>query len=90
MSYYKELLENPLLAYKNQYICAKCVQQPDLQEFVQNSANELEHCSLCNKHRKVMPLDDFLVHVKDCITEFYDEAANFMPYDSKEGGLYGR
>lgn len=89
MSYYKELLENPLLAYKNQYICAKCVQQPDLQEFVQNSANELEHCSLCNKHRKVMPLDDFLVHVKDCITEFYDEAANFMPYDSKEGGYMG-
>lgn len=89
MSYYKELLENPLLAYKNQYICAKCVQQPDLQEFVQNSANELEHCSLCNKHRKVMPLDDFLVHVKDCITEFYDEAANFVPYDSKEGGYMG-
>ena len=80
MSYYKELLENPLLAYKNQYICAKCVQQSDLQKFVQNSANELAYCSLCNKRQKVMPLDDFLVHVKDCITEFYDD---------KEGGYMG-
>ena len=89
MSYYKELLENPSLAYKNQYICTKCVQQPDLQKFVQNSARDSTYCSLCNKHRKVIPLDDFLVHVKDCITEFYDDAANFMPYDSKEGGYMG-
>lgn len=85
----KDLLDNPVLYYQGQYICPNCVYQADLQKFVQYHIGEKNCCSICNKYCKVMPLDEFLAYVKNCIISHYDDAANFMPHDSREGGYMG-
>lgn len=73
------------------WVCAECVDDSALKELISASAKEAE-CSFCGVSSDEpigAPFDDIADHIRDCIWEWYDLAANCLPYESREGGYQG-
>lgn len=69
-------------------VCIKHVDDKSLKSFIRNNY-ESGFCDYCNKKVKVVSLEDLMNFIMNHICKFYEDAANFLGYDSREGGYQG-
>ena len=73
------------------YVCPDCFDDDGLREFVQENA-VAEECSFCGVRGDgpiAAEISNVLAHIRECIEQEYDDAANCLPYESAEGGYIG-
>ena len=72
--------------YRDTRLCSECVEEPDLQNYIA-SADGAHGCSFCD-HDDAPTCEflDFMEHVRECTEAEYDLAANFLSWESGEGG----
>jgi hypothetical protein len=80
-------------AGEGQYVCAECFNDDVIETFVRDRASESE-CSFCDNVSEdgepiAAPLEDVLELVSETIQRHYDDAANWLMYESAEGGYQG-
>ena len=71
-----------------EYVCASCIDEDALKEFIEWNADET-YCDFCGESYDKdysIPIDDLLKHMRECISREYDDAANWLSYESSEGG----
>jgi hypothetical protein len=76
---------------RDEYVCSKCFSDEGLQNFVAYHA-ESEECDFCgaiSNEPIAAPLDEVIRHIAQCISAFYDDPANTLPYESAEDGYQG-
>ncbi len=73
---------------KDTHVCSKHISDYAIQEYI--STNSIGGtCSYCKRYRDVVRLEHLMGFMMKGIIEFYTDAANFMGYDSSEGGYLG-
>src|SRR5690606_28976990 len=46
-------------------------------------------CNYCGRETRTVRLEDLMIFVMETVTDFYCDPADFMSYDSNEGGYLG-
>jgi hypothetical protein len=78
-----EYRKSDLRAYA---ICAACIEEADLQDYIRETDGE-PGCSFCEQSdAPTCNFKDLMDHVQSCLEGEYDTAANWLPYESAEGG----
>lgn len=72
--------------YKN--LCIKHIDDNTIKRYIRKNYND-GYCDYCQKEVKVVSLETLLEFMMRGISNFYEDAANFMSYDSREGGYLG-
>ena len=71
------------------FVCRECIDEPDIQDFIENNGVD-EECSFCkSKGITVAPLDEVTDHMESCIKEEYDDTNEWAVYDSESGYRVG-
>ena len=71
------------------FVCTGCIDEPGIQDFIENNSDDQE-CSYCkNKDVPVAALDDVTDHMESCIKEEYDDTNEWAVYDSESGYRVG-
>ena len=72
--------------YSDTRICRECVEEPDLRDYIAAADGE-PGCSFCNEDdAPTCAFLEFMAHVRACIDGEYDSAANWLPWEGREGG----
>ena len=72
--------------FRNSRVCSECVEEPDLQHYIVAADGE-PGCSFCDgDDAPTCEFLDFMGHVSGCISEEYDLAGNWLPWEGREGG----
>ena len=69
-------------------VCIKHIEDKALKKFIRKNYS-LGYCNYCEKDVKVVSLEELLEFIMEGISNFYEDAANFMSYNSREGGYLG-
>jgi len=70
-------------------LCVKHVEDKAIKSFIRKNY-ETGYCDYCGKKLKVVSLEDLMFFIMEGISFFYEDAANFMSYNSREGGYLGQ
>jgi len=84
-----ELESKYLKNIPNKSICAKHFQDKNITKFIRDNY-KAGYCDYCEKELKVIPMEELLEFIMHGILIFYEDAANFMSYDTHEGGYQGK
>ncbi len=74
------------IPYKN--VCIKHINDNAIKRFILKNYSD-GYCDYCQKDVKVVSFDDLLEFMMLGISNFYEDAANFMSYNGREGGYLG-
>jgi hypothetical protein len=77
-----------LSSVPDKYVCSAHIEDYAVRLFVKRNG-EKAHCDYCNKNRSVVSLEQLMFFLTDTLQHFYTDPANFMSYDSSEGGYLG-
>lgn len=72
-------------------VCADCFDDSALKDFIEGAA-DCKECSFCGKTSNepiAAPLSDVIDLIREGVNQYYDDAANCLPYESAEGGYQG-
>jgi hypothetical protein len=69
-------------------ICIKHFTDKSIANFIRKNYRE-GYCDYCKRQLKVVEFEKLMEFIMDSISNFYEDAANFMSYDSGEGGYLG-
>lgn len=69
-------------------VCATCVPEEGLAAFVQDHG-EVSECEWCGCEAMVVELEDLGAHIHTCLSDHYSDAAEYLPYETAEGGYQG-
>jgi hypothetical protein len=83
-----ELESKNIRAFSDKYICANHFDDKSITNFIKRNYED-GRCNYCQKKIKVIAFEDLMEYIMDCISIFYEDAANFMGYNSREGGYLG-
>lgn len=72
----------------DKHICVKHIDDNSIKQFIRKNYSH-GYCDYCKKDLKVVSLEDLLEFMMSGILNFYQDAANFMGYNSREGGYQG-
>ena len=74
------------------FVCTQCFTDEGIVEFItQNeSGSECSFCMDSDEGTASMKLVEVAAHINECLYREYDDAANQLPYDGREGGYFGR
>ena len=73
------------MSHSDPFVCTGCIDEPGIQDFIENIKVDQE-CSYCeNKDIPVAALDDVTDHMESCIKEEYDDTNEWAVYDSESG-----
>jgi hypothetical protein len=98
MGYWKERLQDAsesrliLGATKELHVCAACFEDESLRAVVAGAISN-EACSFCDSASTdgiAAPLEAVVEHISACISEYYEDPAESLPYETAEGGYQGR
>ena len=76
-----------------QLVCASCFQDPDIRNFIEKHKINNAVCSFCNEepaNDSVAFIEDVAEHIEICLYYEYDDAANHLAYETREGGYIGQ
>ena len=73
---------------KDTNVCKTHIDDYALKRFI-NSNSINGYCDYCNKSKKVVPLESLIGFMMIGINKFYEDAVNYMSYESSEGGYFG-
>lgn len=73
------------------YVCSSCFSDPAIKEYIEENAvcSECSFCEEAHEHVVSIPIDDLIKYMRICISREYDNAADWLPYESSEGGYQG-
>jgi hypothetical protein len=74
---------------KDTYVCSKHIDDYAIKDFIKSS-NRKGKCSYCTKNGKIVSLKELMELVMSGINFIYEDAANWMSYNTREGGYLGR
>jgi hypothetical protein len=77
-----------LSSIRDTNLCSSHINDYAVKKFI-NKNSKKGFCSYCKKSKKIIPLEDLMFFLMDGIMVFYQDAAEFMSYDSSEGGYQG-
>ncbi|OWK96922.1 hypothetical protein AP75_13970 [Kaistella haifensis DSM 19056] len=83
-----ELESRNLNNIPNKSICSNHFEDKYITRFIRNNYKN-GYCDYCEKDLKVISMEELLDFIMDSISVFYEDAANFMSYDSSQGGYLG-
>ena len=83
-----ELEESNISNVPDKNVCVKHFEDKSIKYFIRKNYS-LGHCDYCNKEVKVVSFEMLLNFIMTGISNFYEDAANFMNYESREGGYFG-
>ncbi|PZR20758.1 MAG: RES domain-containing protein [Flavobacterium psychrophilum] len=69
-------------------VCVRHFEDKAINNFIRRNYQP-GYCDYCNKEVNVVALEEVLVFMMEGIGNYYEDAANFMGYDSREGGYIG-
>ncbi len=69
-------------------LCIKHIDDNTIRRFIRKNYTS-GYCDYCEKEMKVVSLEDLLEFMMLGISNFYEDAANFMSYNGREGGYLG-
>ncbi len=73
---------------EDKYLCANHFNDQYVRKYIRANS-ELGYCDYCEKKKNVISLEDFMFYFMGIVTHFYTDAAEFMSYNSGEGGYLG-
>jgi hypothetical protein len=76
----------------DRFVCSHCFTDPGLKAFVEGEAVSTE-CNFCGEvagEPIAAPVEAVGEYINDQIKREYDDAANWLPYESAEGGWQGK
>jgi hypothetical protein len=75
------------------FVCVRCVGDQDLKSWVR-AHRSAGHCDYCGRSSASKPIsaevDELVAYVQDCLAEEYEDAANQVAFESREGGYQAR
>jgi len=73
------------------YVCGSCFGDVALSDFASSNAeeNECDFCGATSTQPIAAPIAKVGAYINECLKEEYDDAANWLPYESSEGGWQG-
>lgn len=77
-----------LISIKDTCLCANHFSDKYVRKYIRENS-QLGYCNYCKKEKNVISLEDFMFYFMKIVTYFYTDAAEFMSYDSSEGGYLG-
>ena len=70
-------------------VCHTCLEPNEgIQRFAARNARE-GLCDFCQRESMVAALDEVIIYIAERLSSEYDDAANHLPYDGREGGYQG-
>lgn len=69
-------------------LCIKHIDEKSIKRFIKKNYSP-GYCDYCNKELNVVSLEDLMEFMMQGISNFYEDAVNFMSYDSGQGGYLG-
>jgi hypothetical protein len=69
-------------------LCIKHIDDSAIKTFIRKNYN-IGYCDYCEKEVKVVSLESLLEFMMLGISNFYEDAGNFMSYNGREGGYLG-
>lgn len=88
----EEFVEDLKNNFAYQYVCAECIKDKYLKEYVQSYSSSYpgEVCFLCkNSKETLLSLGELLGYIRECICKEYKKSIDVLFWDSKEGGYQG-
>lgn len=73
---------------KDTHVCYRHINDYAIEAFIKENA-ENGYCDYCKRKRKVVEFETMMKFIMGGIMEFYEDAAEFMRYESSEGGYQG-
>lgn len=70
------------------FVCAKHISEPAITRVIKSKA-EPGFCDYCERRKKVVPLLVAVEYVMEVVRTYYTDPANFMSYETAEGGYLG-
>lgn len=87
--YYFDLQQMNIGAVPNKKVCINHFFEANINNFIRKNYND-GYCDYCQKEKKVLDLEEILIFMMKGISNFFEDAANFQPYESRNGGyLWG-
>lgn len=83
-----ELDEQNLSSIPEKHLCIKHIDENAIKRFIKKNYS-LGYCDYCKKELNVISLENLMEFIMQGISNFYEDAANFMGYNSAEGGYLG-
>lgn len=74
---------------KDTYVCSRHISDYAVRNFIKESEQKGK-CSYCDKKGKIVTFLELMKLIMFGIELMYEDAANWMPYDSREGGYLGK
>ncbi len=69
-------------------VCADHINQSPIKMFI-NRTGSRGICDYCNRKKIVLELESIVEYIMEAVSQFYTDPANFMSYESAEGGYLG-
>jgi hypothetical protein len=78
-------------ATRKEYVCGECLQDKGLSDFVIDNAlsKQCDFCGSTHEDPHAASLGDVIERMAECIAEEYNDPANELPYETREGGWQG-
>lgn len=85
---YMEMSDRGLSSVPDKLVCWRHINESFITKYIKrNSSSGL--CDYCSRQTKVVALEDLMVFIMDTVGSLYTDPANFMGYNSREGGYQG-
>lgn len=81
--------ERGLSVIPNTLVCNEHFKDYAIKKFIRRDGIK-GRCDYCSKSKVVLQLEELLIFLTDALMHFYKDPANFMSYDSREGGYQGQ
>ena len=74
---------------KDTYVCSRHINDYAVSNFIKSKGSK-GNCFYCSDCRSIISLQDLMEFIMEGINKHYDDAADYMSYDSSEGGYLGK
>lgn len=73
------------------YVCSSCFGDPAIKEYIEENSvgSECSFCEEVHERNISIPIDNLIRYMRICVSREYDNAAEWLPYESSEGGYQG-
>ncbi|WBL24254.1 HEPN-associated N-terminal domain-containing protein [Zunongwangia sp. HGR-M22] len=84
-----ELEEQNLMSIPDKNVCVKHINDNAIKTFIKKNYKP-GYCDYCEKDLKVVSLEELLEFMMRGISNFFEDAGNYMSYNGREGGYLGQ
>ncbi len=74
-----------------EYVCPACINDGGVRSFIEGAAesNVCSYCGATSDEPIAAPLEDVVDYMQACLYPHFEDPANSLPYESREGGYQG-